>query len=109
MSGGSLGLRSSNFSDEVEKDDKSSKTNFVDAREDPKGIIPTNQSSITTGSVSDLAKEEKIGLKNYLGTVRAEEKVRFLGNCVYLGVGTNLAYGNEFLGGGAVGGNKYWG
>ena len=31
---------------EVEKDDESSKTNFVDVREDPKDIIPINQSSI---------------------------------------------------------------
>ena len=45
MSGGSLGLLTSNFSDEVEKDDESSKTNFVDVREDPKDIIPNNKSS----------------------------------------------------------------
>ena len=79
MSGGSLELRSSNFSITDENDDDSSKTDFVDAREYPEGINPKTQSSITTGSVTDLATEEKIGLKNYLGTVRAEEKVRFLG------------------------------
>ena len=45
MSGGSLELQSSNFSNTYEKDDDGSKTNFVDAREDPKGIIPINQSS----------------------------------------------------------------
>ena len=44
MSGGSLELRSSNFSNTTENDDKSSKTNFVDAREDPTGNIPTKQS-----------------------------------------------------------------
>ena len=45
MSGGSLELQSSNFSITNEKDDDSSKTDFVDAREDPKGLIPNNQSS----------------------------------------------------------------
>ena len=45
MSGGSLELQSSNFSITNEKDDNSSKTDFVDAREDPEGYNPTNQSS----------------------------------------------------------------
>ena len=47
MSGGSLELQSSNFSITNEKDDKSSKTDFVDAREDPEGLIPNIQSSST--------------------------------------------------------------
>ena len=98
MSGGSLGLPTSNFSDKVEKDDEISETNFVDVREDPKDNIPHNKSSITTGSVSDLAKEEKIGLKKYLNTVRAEERVRFLGNCAYLGVGTTRMEVNQIRG-----------
>ena len=45
MSGGSLELQSSNFSITNEKDDDSSKTDFVDAREDPEGLNPKIQSS----------------------------------------------------------------
>ena len=85
MAGGSLGLQSSNFSDEVEKDDNSAESNFVDARENPEGKIPNNQSSITTGSKLDLAKEEKIGLKYYFATIKAEQRAKFLGNCAYWG------------------------
>ena len=44
MAGGSLDLQSSNISDTIEKDDESSKTDFVDAREDPIGNIPSNYS-----------------------------------------------------------------
>ena len=40
MAGGSLGLPSSNFSDKTENDDKSVKSDFVDAREVPEGKIP---------------------------------------------------------------------
>ena len=95
MSGGSLSLPSSNFSDEDEKDDKSAESNFVDAREVPEGKIPINQSSITTGSRLDLAKEEETGLKYHLSTVKAEQRVKFLGNLAYLGVGTNRVEKNQ--------------
>ena len=45
MSGGSLELRSSNFSITDENDDDSSETDFVDAREYPEGLNPKTQSS----------------------------------------------------------------
>ena len=45
MAGGSLGLPSSNFSDKTENDDKSVKSDFVDAREIPEGKIPPYKSS----------------------------------------------------------------
>ena len=49
----------------VEKDDigidKEVSDDFADVRESPVRTNPTNKSSITTGSLNDLAKEERVG------------------------------------------------
>ena len=45
MAGGILDVRSSNFSDNNENDDKSLEPDFVDARVEPEGINPNLNSS----------------------------------------------------------------
>ena len=45
MAGGNANIGSSNVSGAEKDDNKSSKTNFVDAREIPEGYNPTNYSS----------------------------------------------------------------
>ena len=58
MAGGSLGLPSSNFSNNIEKDDESVKSDFANAREEPNGYYPTHISSQNSKSgVSNLKSE----------------------------------------------------
>ena len=77
------------------ENDESESSYFVDAQENPGSLIPTNSNSISTGSEPDLAKDEEIGMKHYLKTVKAEQRVRYLGNLAFLGVGTNRVETNQ--------------
>ena len=45
MAGGSLSLPSSNFSNNIEKDDESVESDFANAREEPNGYYPNHVSS----------------------------------------------------------------
>ena len=86
MIGGNLSRSASNF-ESFENDERVS-SDFDDAREQPESNIPISINSITTGSSIDLAKDEEIGRKLYFKTIKAEQRVKYLGNLVYLGVGT---------------------
>ena len=95
MAGGKLNETSSNIV--IENDDEGVKSNFDDARKyHSNSNNPINiKSGTSTGSEKDLAKEEEIGQKYYLNTVKAEQRVKFLGNLAYLGVGTNRVEKNQ--------------
>ena len=94
MAGGNSNETSSNNLD-IENDDKDMESNFADARKVSKSINPNSKSGTSTGSEKDLAKEEEIGLKYHFNTIKAEQRVRFLGNLAYLGVGTNRVELNQ--------------
>ena len=53
-------------------------TDFVNDWEVSQKSTPNTENSITTGPNYGLAKEEKVGRKLYLNTVKAEQREKFL-------------------------------
>ena len=89
---------SGNTSD-FENDDKATGeaySNFVDDGElIPNISNPNLTTSNSTGPLYGPAKEEKIGKKLFLDTVRAEQREKLLKSLVNVGVGTNRMETNQ--------------
>ena len=83
---------------EYESDDFSGTagTDFVNDWEDSHKSTPNDQiTSIMTGPQVGLAKEEKVGRKLYLDTVKAEQREKFLRSLLRAEVGTNRMESNQ--------------
>ena len=70
-------------SDSIIENDENVPDCFDGARELPNSEIPPSNHSISTGSISDLAKDEETGRRHYLKTMKAEQRAKFLGSLAF--------------------------
>ena len=85
------------FDQEYENDDISgtTETDFENDWDGSHKSTPNQILSIMTGPQVGLAKEEKVGRKLYLDTVKAEQREKFLRSLLRAEVGTNRMESNQ--------------
>ena len=88
----SIGLDRISEKEEVKEIDS---PDLVDDRAEPIISNPKPIHSTTTGSMIELAKEEKIGRRLYSNAVKTEQREKFLKSLVELEVGTNRVESNQ--------------
>ena len=80
---------------ENDENEESDVQDLVDDRAVPIISIPFQIHSTTTGSLGELAKEEKIGRRMYFEAVKTEQREKLLKNLLELEVGTNRVESNQ--------------